>query len=79
MYKYSFRAECIHDVLDYLAVVAEIAKVVSLTVSQDAMFPDCDVEIVTTLSLGELQLGATRVDDAHLIQETMRPMCQRKN
>lgn len=54
MYKYSFRAECIHDVLDYLAVVAEIAKVVSLTVSQDAMFPGCYVEIVTTLSLGEL-------------------------
>jgi len=75
MYKYSFRAECIHDVLDYIAVVAEIAKVMSLTVSQDVMFPDCDVEIVTTLSLGELQLAASRVDDAHLIQETMQSMC----
>jgi hypothetical protein len=79
MYKYSFRAECIHDALDYAAVVAEIAKVMSLTVNQDAMFPDCDVEIATALSLEELQLAVSRVDDAHLIQESMRPMYQRKS
>ncbi len=79
MNKYYFRAECIHDVLDFTAVVAETARVVSLTVNQDPMFPDCDVDIITALSLEELKLIASKIDDAHVIQESIRSRCQRKS
>lgn len=78
MNKYSFRAECIHDVLDFTAVVAETARVISLAVNQDPMFPDCEVEIITSLSLAELKSIASSIDDVHIIQEAVRSKCQRK-
>ncbi|MHC8399749.1 hypothetical protein ACYZTX_09715 [Pseudomonas sp. MDT1-17] len=72
MNSFCFRAECIHDALNFMAVVAERARVAVFNLNQDAIFPDCDAEMVTTLSLKELILIASNIHDAHVIQESIK-------
>lgn len=66
-----FRGECIHDVLDFLAVVAERARIANCSISHDPQFPDCEVELDVFCSLSDLQLIAEGMTDLHTISESM--------
>lgn len=69
--RFFFRAECVNDALNFIAVVAERARVAVFNLTQDPIFPDCDAVMVTTLSLDELILIASEICDAHVIQESI--------
>ena len=71
MNSFCFRAECIHDALNFIAVVAERARVAVFNLNQDPIYPDCEAVIVTALSLEELILIASEICDAHVIQESI--------
>lgn len=71
MSRYCFRAECIHDVLSFLAVAAESARISDCRIRQDAQFPDCEVEMFSQHSLGELTLIAESGSDLHVISESL--------
>jgi hypothetical protein len=72
MSRYCFRAECIHDVLNFLAVVAESTRIPDCRIRQDAQFPDCEVEFLSQCSIEELKLIAEGVVDLHVISESLK-------
>ena len=71
MTKYWFRAECLDDVFEFVAAVAERERIIDLHVKQDPVFPDCDAWVVVDLSLKKLKRIAFDIVDAHVIEESI--------
>lgn len=71
MSTYGFRAECLHDVLNFLAVVGERSRISACRLHQDAVFPDVEVELVVFMSLVELRKVAHEIIDLHVIVESL--------
>lgn len=71
MCQYSFRAECLHDVLSFLAKVGEEVRIVKCDIRQDIVFPDCDVELDVAHSLSRLKKIADEILDLHVISESL--------
>ncbi len=71
MAEFSFRAECIEDVCSYLALVGASMRIVECKIKQDPVFPDVDVSLCVEAGVTELRRIARRVDDGHVIVESM--------
>lgn len=71
MNSYSFRSECLHDVLNFLAVVGERSRISACGFRQDDIFPDVEVELVVGMSLVELRKVANEITDLHVINESL--------
>jgi len=69
---YSFRAECLQDVLMFLGVVGEQVQIANCCMRQDPMFPDFEVELVVTCSLRELRSIARKGTDLHVIYDSLK-------
>lgn len=44
-----------------------------LRLKQDSAFPDCEVELTVDLTLAALKRVAKRIEDAHVIEESIAP------
>jgi len=71
MNRFRFRSECIHDVLGFLAVLAERVRFSNCSISQDPQLPDCEVELDVLCSIMDMQLIAEGMTDLHVISESM--------
>ena len=67
---YSFRAECRHDVLQFLAL-PEAASLKKIIITPDPMFPDVEVEIETELTLKNVMNALELIEDGHVMVETL--------
>lgn len=71
---FSFRAECSVDVRRFLAGLTEVG--IETEASQSPVSglsgPDVAVELQATTTLEELRIVARRVEDAHVIVQTLR-------
>jgi hypothetical protein len=68
---YSFRAECISDVCSYLGLVGGSFRIEECSTKQDPIFPDVDVRLCVEVGLAELRRLARRVEDGHVIVESL--------
>lgn len=68
--KYTFRAECRHDVLQFLAL-PETTSLKKVVITPDPIFPDVEVEIQTELTLGEVISALELIEDGHVMVETL--------
>ncbi|WP_248767666.1 hypothetical protein [Pseudomonas sp. MWU12-2345] len=71
MTTFSFRADTIHHVFE-LMLTPGMKAVQRLTILPDQMFPDVEVELVTEMSMDELERLVAGLDDAHVIVDTLR-------
>jgi len=67
---YTFRAECRHDVLQFLAL-PEAASLKKIIITPDPMFPDVEVEIETELTLKNVMNALELIEDGHVMVETL--------
>jgi len=67
---YKFRAECIGDVLQFMKK-AEFRY--NLKVMKTSMLPDVVVEVVTQKSLQDIISVFKKIEDSHVMIETVRP------
>jgi len=68
---FSFRADAIQDVFE-LMQTSGLKDVRRLTIFPDQHFPDCEVELQSSMSLRELAQVVASLDDAHVIADTLR-------
>lgn len=67
---YSFRAECRHDVLQFLAL-PETTSLKKIIITADPTFPDVEVEIETELALKDVFNALNLIEDGHVMVETL--------
>ena len=75
---FSFRADCIQDVFD-LTLSPGMKAIQRLTIHPDQAFPDVEVELVTVTTEAELRRVIAALDDAHVIEDTLRSCDLRSN
>lgn len=75
---YSFRAECRHDVLSFLAL-PETTSLTKITIVPDPIFPDVEVEIETKLTVHEVTSALEMVEDGHVMVETLKACALKSN
>lgn len=68
---FSFRAECIGDVCDYLRHVGAQFRIQHLNLIQDECYPDVEAQLVVSASSAELKAIAREIEDAHIIEESL--------
>lgn len=68
---FSFRVECVGDVCSYLGLVGEQFQIEECKLKQDPVFPDIDVSLNVEAGLSELLDLARRVEDGHVIVESL--------
>lgn len=68
---YTFRSECLQDVLRFLGKVGEKSVIMSCQLQQDPVLPDVDVILEVDLSLLSLHQIAALIPDAHVIEESL--------
>lgn len=73
MNTFSFRADCLADVLDLLGS-SKIEALGRVTIIPDGTFPDVEVEIDTGMTQKQLLAIVGSIDDGHVMGETLR-MC----
>jgi hypothetical protein len=78
MNTFSFRADCIQVVFD-LTLSPGMKAIHRLTILPDQAFPDVEVELVTEMTEAELRCVIATLDDAHVIEDTLRPCDLRSN
>jgi hypothetical protein len=66
---YRFRAECEHDVDELRRLLG--AKFERITITNSPPFPDVEVELKIGLSLEDLRDVMRRVDDGHVMIQTV--------
>lgn len=72
---FSFRAEGEHDVLQFLAAAEASNFIVQSTAHPDADgLPDVDVEIQTSATLEQLQDVLRKLEDSHVMLQTLRQL-----
>lgn len=69
---YSFRAECFHDVQQFLNATSTTGTTTATIVKPDEVFPDHDIEIQSTQSLEELREIMCDLFDGHIMVQTLR-------
>jgi hypothetical protein len=67
---YKFRAECIHDVLEFMG---KAKFQYDIKIERKGMFPDVVVEIATKESIGAIVAIFNKIPDTHVIIETIQP------
>ena len=65
---YSFRAECQLDVDEFIRITGVSIR----QLRKDPLFPDVEVEVESAFDLGMLVAFTERVEDAHVIRQTIR-------
>ncbi|MBW4448616.1 MAG: protein kinase [Spirirestis rafaelensis WJT71-NPBG6] len=65
---YKFRSECEHDIDSLRQLLGKDVVRISKTI---ALFPDTEVEIVTTLGLEDLRDKMRQVEDGHVMVQTL--------
>lgn len=70
VHTYTFRAECRHDVLQFLAL-PETNSLKKIIITPDPMFPDVEVEIETELTLKNVMGALELIEDGHVMVETL--------
>jgi hypothetical protein len=69
---YSFRAECIGDVCNYLGLVGGRVRIKECKIQQDSMFPDIEVSLDVDADILQLRGLARRIEDGHVIVDSIR-------
>ncbi|MBV6624652.1 MAG: hypothetical protein KI793_17235 [Rivularia sp. (in: Bacteria)] len=69
LYHYKFRAECGHDVDELIKILSP--HIHKITKTKDIDFPDMYVEMSTDLSLEEIQAAMRKVEDGHVMLQTV--------
>jgi len=67
---YKFRAECIHDVLEFMG---KAKFEYDIKIERKSLFPDVVVEIATKESVDTIKAIFNEIPDTHVIIETIRP------
>lgn len=67
---YKFRAECIHDVLEFMG---KAKFQYDIKIERKGMFPDVVVEIATRESIESIVTVFNNIPDTHVIVETIQP------
>jgi hypothetical protein len=73
MQTFSFRAECIEDVKSFRTALDKAGVIYVITVSDDADFPDVEVELSAEVTLEQLRGLMRAVVDGHVMLQTLRP------
>lgn len=71
MNTYTFRAECLDDVFNFLSALALKHRITFCTLEPDDRFPDMEVLLRTGGTLQQLQTIADSVEDAHVIADSL--------
>jgi hypothetical protein len=69
--RFRFRAECQHDVDELRRLLG--LEINTITMTQSPPFPDVEVELITGLSLEQIRDIMCRVDDGHVMVQTVAP------
>lgn len=75
---YSFRAECLDDVIAFDTACAREKIRTSIVKHRDDAFPDVQVELETSVGLDALRDVMRGVADGHVMLQTLRK-CRLKN
>lgn len=67
---YKFRAECIHDVLEFMG---KAKFEYDIKIERKGMFPDVVVEITTKESIESIVNVFNKIPDTHVAVETIQP------
>ncbi|MCG3175401.1 MAG: hypothetical protein MOGMAGMI_00330 [Candidatus Omnitrophica bacterium] len=67
---YKFRAECIHDVLEFMK---KVKFEYDVKIKRKGSFPDVIVEIATKESIESIVSIFKKIPDSHVILETIQP------
>lgn len=67
---YKFRAECIHDVLEFMG---KAKFQYDIKIERKGLFPDVVVEIATKESVDTIKAIFNEIPDTHVIIETIQP------
>jgi hypothetical protein len=73
MNTFSFRADCLADVLDLLGS-SSMAALSRVTIIPDGAFPDVEVEMDSGMTQTQLVTLMGAIEDGHVMSETLR-MC----
>jgi acetolactate synthase regulatory subunit len=73
MEKFKFRAECLRDVEELVRVINHGGMEVNMTFFD---LPDLEVTVLTHHSLETLIEEANRIDDCHVIAQTIQPIME---
>ncbi len=76
MPKYKFRAECFHDVQEFIPLVFAQGKPFAFKIYPDTLFPDAEVEIEADISLEDMRSLMRQVFDSHVMVQTVMPIDQ---
>lgn len=68
--KYKLRAECLADVLTLL----NSEHIGSFKMERETPFPDIKLEFSTKLNMGALQSLISRIEDGHVMAETLKKL-----
>ncbi|WP_047605160.1 hypothetical protein [Pseudomonas putida] len=71
MNTYTFRAECLDDVFNFLSSLVLKHHITFCTLEPDDRFPDVEVLLRTAGTLQQLQAVAASVEDAHVIADSL--------
>lgn len=67
---YKFRAECIHDVLEFMG---KAKFQYDIKIERKDFFPDVVVEIATKESIESIVNVFNKIPDTHVVVETIQP------
>lgn len=72
MNTYKFRAECLHDVIQFMGHAPEVIQ--QIDVQKDERFPDCYVTLKTTSEMSEVLNKILEMQgDVHVMFESLQP------
>lgn len=74
MNRFSFRSECLDDVLKFLSAVGKVTPIIACQMRQDPVFPDFDVEMVVRCDVSVLHSVAKSITDLHVICDSIKPV-----
>ncbi|MFN6572666.1 CHAT domain-containing protein [Dendronalium sp. ChiSLP03b] len=70
-YVFKFRAECDHDVNELDKLIGKhVKKIIKV---RESLLPDVEVEIYVNLSLNELRNAMRKIEDGHVMVQTVAP------
>lgn len=76
---FSYRAECQSDVDAFIGVAKSGMVEMQILAFADKAYPDVDIEITTEASKDALMDLMRRIDDAHIMRQTLRALPLKKN
>ena len=74
MNKYKFRAECSHDVVEFIIKIR--TQLINFKMDSVPGFPDVEFEFETELRLDKIITVLKSIGDSHVMYQTVKPLAE---